>query len=55
MALPYHLFVLATSGTNIEKTRPIQYGTALVLLFIVLILNFVAVLIRRHYRNKLKV
>lgn len=55
MALPYHLFVLATSGTNIEKTRPIQYGTALVLLFIVLILNLVAVLIRRHYRNKLKV
>jgi phosphate transport system permease protein len=55
MALPYHLFVLATSGTNIEKTRPIQYGTALVLLFIVLILNLVAVLIRRHYKNKLKV
>jgi phosphate transport system permease protein len=55
MALPYHLFVLATSGTNIEKTRPIQYGTALVLLLIVLCLNLVAVLIRRHYRNKLKI
>ncbi len=55
MALPYHLFVLATAGTNIEKTRPIQYGTALVLLLIVLGLNLVAVLIRRHYRNKLKI
>ena len=55
MALPYHLFVLATSGTNIAKTRPIQYGTALVLLLIVLGLNLVAVLIRRHYRNKLKI
>jgi phosphate transport system permease protein len=55
MALPYHLFVLATAGTNIAKTRPIQYGTALVLLIIVLSLNLVAVLIRRHYRNKLKI
>ncbi len=55
MALPYHLFVLATAGTDIEKTRPIQYGTALVLLMIVLGLNFMAVMVRRHYRNKLKV
>lgn len=55
MALPYHLFVLATAGTNIAKTSPIQYGTALVLLIIVLILNTIAVLIRRHYRKKLKI
>jgi len=54
MALPYHLFVLATAGTNIAKTKSIQYGTALVLLIIVLILNTIAVLIRRHYRQKLK-
>ncbi|MBN2487457.1 MAG: phosphate ABC transporter permease PstA [Methanosarcinaceae archaeon] len=54
MALPYHLFVLATSGTNIAKTRPIQYGTALVLLLIVLGLNLIAVAIRRHYRKKMK-
>ena len=55
MALPYHLFVLATSGTNIAKTRPLQYGTALVLLMIVLGLNIIAVLIRRHYRQKLQI
>jgi phosphate transport system permease protein len=55
MALPYHLFVLATAGTNIAKTSSIQYGTALVLLIIVLILNTIAVLIRRHYRQKLKI
>ena len=55
MALPYHLFVLATAGTNIAKTRPIQYGTALVLLLLVLCLNLIAVLIRRHYKNKLKI
>jgi len=55
MALPYHLFVLATSGTHISQTRPLQYGTALVLLIIVLSLNVIAVLIRRHYRQKLKI
>lgn len=55
MALPYHLFVLATAGTNIAKTRSIQYGTALVLLIIVLGLNIIAVLIRRHYRQKLQI
>jgi len=55
MALPYHLFVLATAGTNISETKSIQYGTALVLLIIVLGVNLVAVVIRRHYRNKLKI
>jgi len=55
MALPYHLYVMATAGTNVAKTRPIQYGTALVLLAIVLSLDIIAVLIRRHYRQKLKI
>lgn len=55
MALPYHLFVLATSGTSIAQTRSIQYGTALVLLIIVLGLNIIAVLIRSHYRQKVKI
>ncbi|MDK2893184.1 phosphate ABC transporter permease PstA [Methanohalophilus sp.] len=54
MALPYHLFVMATSGTNIAQTRPIQYGTALVLLMLVLAVNCLAIVIRKHYRNKLK-
>lgn len=38
MALPYHLYVLATSGTDLEASRPMAYGTALVLILIVLIL-----------------
>lgn len=54
MALPYHLYVLATSGANIEKTRPIAYGTALVLIAIVLIMNLIATLIRRRLNKKLK-
>lgn len=35
MALPYHLYVLATAGTQIELTCPLRYGTALVLIALV--------------------
>jgi phosphate transport system permease protein len=52
MALPYHLFVLATQHPDFEKVRPLQYGTALVLLLLVLGLNIVAVLLRRKFRKK---
>jgi len=54
MALPYHLYVLTTSGTNIEESRPMAYGTALVLIVIVLIVNMIANAIRRYYKKKLK-
>ena len=51
MALPYHLYVIATSGTNIEASRPIAFGTALVLIVIVLMMNSLAALIRRKLKN----
>jgi phosphate transport system permease protein len=54
MALPYHLYVLATSGTNIEAARPVAFGTALVLILIVLITNLIANGIRGYYHNKYK-
>ncbi|MEG0601777.1 MAG: phosphate ABC transporter permease PstA [Mucinivorans sp.] len=54
MALPYHLYVLATSGTDIEAARPMAYGTALVLIFIVLVVNILAGLIRNFFNKKLK-
>ena len=54
MALPYHLYVIATSGTNIEESRPIAYGTALVLIIIVLIMNLLANLLRRYFGKKVK-
>ena len=54
MALPYHLYVLATSGTEIEKSRPVAYGTALVLISIVLISNLTANLIRNYFYKKHK-
>jgi phosphate transport system permease protein len=52
MALPYHIYVLATAGTEIETTRPLQYGTALVLITLVLGLNLMAILYRAHLRRK---
>jgi len=47
MALPYHLYVIATSGTDLEATRPMAYGTALILIVIVLIMNLLANLLRK--------
>ncbi|MDY0266603.1 MAG: phosphate ABC transporter permease PstA [Methanimicrococcus sp.] len=52
MALSYHLYVMATEGMNIELTRGIQYGTALVLIILVFSMNLIAVGLRRHYRKK---
>ena len=54
MALPYHLYVIATSGTDIEASRPIAYGTALVLIFIVLLMNLLATMLRRYFGKKVK-
>jgi phosphate transport system permease protein len=52
MALPYHIYVLATAGTHIEQTRPIQYGTALVLVGLVLGVDLIAIIIRGYMRKK---
>lgn len=53
MALPYHLYVISTSGTDIESSRPIAYGTALVLITLVLCINLLATFLRRHFSKKL--
>jgi phosphate transport system permease protein len=54
MALPYHLYVIATSGTDIEASRPIAYGTALTLVVIVLLMNLLATTLRRYFGKKVK-
>lgn len=54
MALPYHLYVVTTSGTDIEAQMPIAYGTAFVLILIVLLMNLAANSIRKFFENKLK-
>ncbi|MCX5853320.1 MAG: phosphate ABC transporter permease PstA, partial [Deltaproteobacteria bacterium] len=52
MALPYHIYVLATAGTHIEQTRPLQYGTVLVLVALVLGIDLIAIIIRSTMRRK---
>lgn len=54
MALPYHLYVLATSGTDLDKQIPIAYGTALVLIIIILVVNLTANALRNYFQQKLK-
>ncbi len=54
MALPYHIYVLATAGTDIDLTRPLQYGTALVLIALVLGMNMIAIIWRAKLRKRLK-
>jgi phosphate transport system permease protein len=50
MALPYHLYVIATQVPGMPEN--IQYGTALVLLFLVLSLNLLATIIRSRARAR---
>ena len=54
MALPYHIYVLATAGTEIEATRHLQYGTALVLIALVLGMNLIAIIYRSRLRSRMQ-
>ncbi|MBS3900476.1 MAG: phosphate ABC transporter permease PstA [Dethiobacter sp.] len=54
MALPYHLFIMSTQHHSIEKVRPIAYGTALVLIGLVVTMNMSAIILRAHYRKKMR-
>ncbi|NMB78055.1 MAG: phosphate ABC transporter permease PstA [Methanomicrobiales archaeon] len=51
MALPYHLFILAT---NVPGSATNKYGTALVLLLLVVGFYAVAILIRTHFQKKIR-
>ncbi|MGS4347092.1 phosphate ABC transporter permease PstA [Myroides odoratus] len=51
MALPYHLYMLSTQHQSIDEVRPIAYGTALVLIIVVFLLNLSAFYIRYKFRK----
>jgi len=50
MALPYHLYIISTQIPHIREN--VRYGTALVLVMLVLIMNVFATIIRAQYRKK---
>lgn len=54
MALPYHLYVISTSGTDIEASRGMAYGTALVLILLVWVINLLANGLRTYFTRKVK-
>lgn len=51
MALPYHLYIMSTQHHSISKVRPIAYGTALVLIALVFMMNLFAVILRYKLRK----
>lgn len=52
MALPYHLYIMATQHHSIDKARAIAYGTAVVLIAFIILFNLGAILLRARLRNK---
>ncbi|HPC11101.1 MAG TPA: phosphate ABC transporter permease PstA [candidate division Zixibacteria bacterium] len=52
MELGYHIYVMATQSPDIEATKPILYGTVLVLLVLTFVLNFTAIIIRSRLRAR---
>ncbi|MDP8258854.1 MAG: phosphate ABC transporter permease PstA [Candidatus Aadella gelida] len=54
MALPYHLYIMATQHHAIETVRPIAYATALVLIVLICSMNMFAVVLRYKLRKRKK-
>jgi phosphate transport system permease protein len=52
MELGYHLYIMTTQSTDVEKTLGIQYATTLVLLLLTFVLNFSAIFMRYRLRKR---
>lgn len=52
MALPYHLYILATQHEKTAEVKPLAYGTALVLIMLIFTLNLAAIIWRYNIRKK---
>ncbi len=50
MEMGYHIFVLSTQSPDVEATKPLLYGTVLVLLALTFLLNLTAIAIRSRVR-----
>ena len=55
MELSYHIYIMATQSADAAATRPIQYGTTLVLVGLTFALNLSAIALRIRYRRALAV
>ncbi|MFO0551677.1 MAG: phosphate ABC transporter permease PstA [Polyangiaceae bacterium] len=52
MNLGYHVLVLATQSPDVDKTKPLLFGTVLVLLTLTFTLNIAAVLLRTRAQRR---
>jgi phosphate transport system permease protein len=52
MNLGYHVYVLATQSPDVDRTKPLLYGTVLVLLGLTFLLNLLAVALRLRVRRR---
>ncbi len=54
MHLGFHIYDVGFQSPNVEAARPLVYATALLLVAVIALLNFSAVAIRNHLREKYK-
>lgn len=54
MHLGFHIYDVGFQSPNVEAARPLVYATALLLVLVIVLLNFSAVYIRNHLREKYK-
>lgn len=54
MHLGFHIYDVGFQSPNVEAARPLVYATAFLLVLVIAILNFSAVVIRNHLREKYK-
>jgi len=54
MALPYHIYVVSSKIPQNEYTARVQYGTAFVFLFVVMVIALGSVMLRVRLRRKYK-
>jgi phosphate transport system permease protein len=54
MHLGFHIYDVGFQSPNVEAARPLVYATALLLVLVIIVLNFSAVYIRNHLREKYK-
>ena len=54
MHLGFHIYDVGFQSPNVEAARPLVYATALLLVGVIALLNFSAVAIRNHLREKYK-
>jgi phosphate transport system permease protein len=53
-AMPYYIYILVTQTANVDRAYAVAWGTALVLVALVVGMNMVAIVIRKRYRKKYK-